>query len=727
MKTEKTKNILTSIVKYMSLLSFIFIILFIILWNALFTDIKTNIIKKYNTNLNNIIEYSDLKLENLMIDNKYNDMILFVNNIMKQNRFDTIEIVYDRMIFTKKSLLLNTVNFTDKNWSIDGVSVDASFGVIQKIKNSQYYEYLPIKKNSDINLVNIKYQAFNKYDIKNLLATLNFSNLVISNKNQIQSDIPKFLYQYFKVDIKDQNQKLSIDNLHFGTIVYKPNHIDIENEIYGIFTKLLIYALILFFPSLILIIWYLLYKQKKYYEEPLDEINEYLENIEHNQYTKLDKQYNNIQITTLGKHIDTLSSKVAKAINELNMNKQVLELKLSSDSITGLPNQNLFELDIKRMFISRIDGFVMLIKIDNLAKISNEKGSFFTNSYIKEIAYTLKNIVDSLNQYDLTLYRFHGSEFCIIAKNIEQNDVKFISTQLINNLEAQIPEKYKIIDNMINIGITPFDKYGTVDSIMKLAQEAHTIAYKKEGNSFHIIDFKPFELKYNRLEDEILKIIEDESFDIDLKYDTYSFDDNSLLMQEVIPRLYDHNGEMIPIGSFVSIAQSMKKIIQFDILNTKKAIEYIHKNGIKHSLVINLSIEAISSKEFISWLKEILEQDQVIHNKLVFSVTSYNASIHKVRFKSFVKQVEDFDIEILIKRYNPNEFTFDDIEGLKIDYIRIHQEYTMGMMHDTLKKHKVKDIIIFAELNDIKILGDSVRDENVYKYLDRLGVYGTSR
>ncbi len=716
-----------TIIKYFLVLTIIFVGLFTFVINQFFLSIKSNIIDDYSSNIDVTVKYSNTQLTNLMIENRHNDIILFIDKLIKQDKFYSIELVYDRMIFTKNSLLLNTQNFKDKNWSIDGVSVDASYGLIHKIANTQYYEYMPIKKRSDISIVNIKYQAFNEYDIKNLLATLNFSKYFQQNKNNIQSNIPNFLYKYFKVTINDINQKLSINNYHFGTILYKPNTIKLENEIYNIFVKLLILCLLLFFPITLFILWYFSNKQKKYFLDPLDEVNLYLDNIEHNKYIKLDKEYENEQINSLVKHIDTLSSKVAKSINELNMNKQVLELKLSSDSITGLPNQNRFELDIKRMFISSLDGFVMLIKIDNLTKISKENSSFFTNAYIKEVAYTLKNIVDTLKQYDLTLYRFHGSEFALIAKKVEQNDVNFICTQLTNKLEVQIPQKYKIIENMINIGITPFDKYGTMDSIMDLAQEAHSIAYEKPGNAFHIIDFKPLELKYNRLEDEILKIIDEGNFNIDLKYDTYSFDDNTLLMQEVIPKLTDHNGDPIAIGSFVAIAQSIHKIVEFDILNIKKSIEYIHEKDIKHALVINLSIETISSAKFINWLIKELDRDAKIHNKLIFSITSYAASIHKVRFKSFVNQVKDLDVEMLIKRYNPNEFTFDDLENLPIDYIRIHQDYTMGMLHDTIKKHRVKDIIIFAELNDIKILCDSISNEEEYKYLDRLGAYGTSR
>jgi EAL domain-containing protein (putative c-di-GMP-specific phosphodiesterase class I)/GGDEF domain-containing protein len=721
------KNTITSkLFRYFLAIFVVFVILFSIVVLTLFNDLSLKNTQQYKKSLNNAISYSNIKLNNLLIENKHNDILLYLNKIISENDLKSVEITYDRMIFNKNSLLNNTNNFKNKNWSIDGVSVDASYGIVTKITNSQYYEYLPIKRRSKVNLVNIKYQAYNKQEIKNLLATLNFSTYLNENKNLSSSIIPNFIYKYFKVDLTPINQKLSIDNYHFATIVYTPLSKNLENSNYSIFLKLFLWSLVLFFPISLGVIWYLLYKQKNNYEKPIEQINLYLESIEDNKYTKFDQKFANKNIDNLTEHIDHLISKVAKATNELNMNKRVLELKLSSDSITGLPNQNRFELDLKRMFISSLDGYVMLIRIDNLGQISKENSTLFANAYIKEVSYTLKNIIDSFKQYDLTLYRLHGSEFSLVAKQLEQNDIKFIATQLINKLIQELPSKYKIIDNIINIGVTPFDKYGTIESIMNLAQKAHKIAYESEGNSFHIIDFKPLELKYSRLEDEVIKIIEEKNFDVELKYDTYSFDDKSLLMKEVIPKLYDHNQELIPIGTFVSISQNINKIVEFDILNIQKAIDYIHKTNISHSLVINLSIETISSNEFLNWLKNKLQEDDLIHNKLIFSITSYTASIHKVRFKSFVQQISSLDIEILIKRYNPNEFTFDDLEDLEVDYIRINQDLTMGMLHDTIKKHKVKDIIIFAELNNIKILCDSIRNEEEYKFLDRLGVYGTS-
>jgi EAL domain-containing protein (putative c-di-GMP-specific phosphodiesterase class I)/GGDEF domain-containing protein len=725
-KIYNKNTIASKLFRYFLAIFVVFVILFSIVVLTLFNDLSLKNTQQYKKSLNNAISYSNIKLNNLLIENKHNDILLYLNKIISENDLKSVEITYDRMIFNKNSLLNNTNNFKNKNWSIDGVSVDASYGIVTKITNSQYYEYLPIKRRSKVNLVNIKYQAYNKQEIKNLLATLNFSTYLNENKNLSSSIIPNFIYKYFKVDLTPINQKLSIDNYHFATIVYTPLSKNLENSNYSIFLKLFLWSLVLFFPISLGVIWYLLYKQKNNYEKPIEQINLYLESIEDNKYTKFDQKFANKNIDNLTEHIDHLISKVAKATNELNMNKRVLELKLSSDSITGLPNQNRFELDLKRMFISSLDGYVMLIKIDNLGQISKENSTLFTNAYIKEVSYTLKNIIDSFKQYDLTLYRLHGSEFSLVAKQLEQNDIKFIATQLINKLIQELPSKYKIIDNIINIGVTPFDKYGTIESIMNLAQKAHKIAYESEGNSFHIIDFKPLELKYSRLEDEVIKIIEEKNFDVELKYDTYSFDDKSLLMKEVIPKLYDHNQELIPIGTFVSIAQNINKIVEFDILNIQKAIDYIHKTNISHSLVINLSIETISSNEFLNWLKNKLQEDDLIHNKLIFSITSYTASIHKVRFKSFVKEISSLDIEILIKRYNPNEFTFDDLEDLEVDYIRINQDLTMGMLHDTIKKHKVKDIIIFAELNNIKILCDSIRNEEEYKFLDRLGVYGTS-
>ena len=62
-----------------------------------------------------------------------------------------------------------------------------------------------------------------------------------------------------------------------------------------------------------------------------------------------------------------------------------------------------------------------------------------------------------------------------------------------------------------------------------------------------------------------------------------------------------------------------------------------------------------------------------------------------------------------------------------INYIKIDKELTQNIHNDVIKKHKVKNIIIFAEINDIKVLVENIESDRDYLYLNKLDLYAVNR
>ena len=83
--------------------------------------------------------------------------------------------------------------------------------------------------------------------------------------------------------------------------------------------------------------------------------------------------------------------------------------------------------------------------------------------------------------------------------------------------------------------------------------------------------------------------------------------------------------------------------------------------------------------------------------------------------------------KFLIKRYKLDEYPLSELKGLDIDYIRMAKEYTDNFSNDTNKKHKVKSILIFAELNNIEVIADMVALDEDFDLLERLGTYAISK
>ena len=198
-------------------------------------------------------------------------------------------------------------------------------------------------------------------------------------------------------------------------------------------------------------------------------------------------------------------------------------------------------------------------------------------------------------------------------------------------------------------------------------------------------------------------------------------------MRELKPILKDEEGNILPIGSFIAISEKLKLNKNFDKQVILKALEYIKNNKIEYKIAINLSIKTISDDEFIEFLNKLLHENKNIVNNILFSITSYSASVYKKQFIEFVKQLNKLNFEILIKRFKTKEYSLEELSEIKINYIKIDKDLTQNIHNDLIKKHRIKNIIVYAEVNEIKIIVENVESDQDYKFLSRLDLYAVNR
>ena len=198
-------------------------------------------------------------------------------------------------------------------------------------------------------------------------------------------------------------------------------------------------------------------------------------------------------------------------------------------------------------------------------------------------------------------------------------------------------------------------------------------------------------------------------------------------MRELKPILVDDEGKNIPIGAFIAISEKLDLNRRFDEEIIKKAIEFTKNNKIDYKIAINLSIKTISDDKFIEFLNNIVEENEDFVKKILFSITSYSASAYKQDFVNFVQELNRLEIEILIKRYKVKEYSLEELAELGINYMKIDKDITQNIHNDLIKKHKMKNIIIFAEVNDVKIIVENVQSDKDYAFLSKQDLYAVNR
>ncbi|MDD3056213.1 MAG: EAL domain-containing protein [Aliarcobacter sp.] len=723
------KNIKIRIIKNITLLILIFVgILFLFFW-SFFLDFKEKAFINAKNNIElNVDKYTD-KLESKIILFDKISVNQYIKDIKNTNFISNVKIKYNKILFNKESLIFQTNNFDDTSWNLADIITDIKFGEIQKIQGTSFFEFIPASDfNLNENLI-IKFQLFKNNEIKNFIVQIN-SNLVDNKDIEKKHEQFYSIFEYF-YNIKLDNiitKELKIGDISYATIEYIVDDYNLKKEIYDFLNKLFIFIIILFLLTVILIVYYNNYIENKYIIEPINYLENIVSDMLNNKFSNIDnKIFNeNYEYKNLLTNISKLSNRVASLVNELNINRESMERNLLTDNLTGLYDKKMFDIDMKSMFVSSFEGYIFLLKIAKLNQIESLNGTVKTDDFIMSYVNIINNIIDSYQNNKMAFYRFHGAEFIILAKDFDYSEAVNFSNRVINRLFTETSKNYKLPNNIFHIGGTPIDKYGTIDSILSLVNDAYKKAVLKDENSYEIIEKNKIFEEVERTEKKVRYIIENNDFDISFTFDSYSFE-NELLMRELKPILKDEEGNILPIGSFIAISEKLKLNKNFDKQVILKALEYIKNNKIEYKIAINLSIKTISDDEFIEFLNKLLHENKNIVNNILFSITSYSASVYKKQFIEFVKQLNKLNFEILIKRFKTKEYSLEELSEIKINYIKIDKDLTQNIHNDLIKKHRIKNIIVYAEVNEIKIIVENVESDQDYTFLSRLDLYAVNR
>lgn len=724
---EKLKQIkLNNKANSLILLTLIFI-LFLSSSYLFFQSYKNNLVKNATLQYSLNIDYLNSKLDSYVRDYDKKSLEKDVQKLINTKIFNIIEVQNDRYIFDINTLYSNTKNSLDKSWSLIEVVVDARYGYINRLQKSKLFEFIPSKDFDPRQAINIRFQLFKRGELKNILTKIDFSDTILEDLSNKEKK--SWLSSSININTKTQVYDIKFHDIKVSSVIYSLNNNALISELNSYLLKLILFNIVFFLPIAFVLVFYHRYLFDKYVISPVNYLNKYLDDVLDNKFRILnkDKFEATDEIKGLTQRIAKTATKIASLKNELNLNKESLELKSSTDSLTGLPNKSIFDLDIKTMFVSMTKGYIFQIRLDCLAQISKNYDSGYINSFIESYTNVIKNVAFNYSKTDVKLYRFYGSQFAIIARNIDYEIARKMSEEIIFEIKDRIPDIYDVPEELIQIGVSEFDLYGSLDTVMTTANKAYQIAKEKGINSYHILGLDEIEKDYSLLEDAVVRLIKEENFEVKYILDSYLFDENKLAMTEAAPKLFDYDGKEVPIGSFVSIANKLNLVEEFDKLVIKKVVNDIIKKPFEHEVAINLAISSIKNEEFISWLSKFLEHNDQIKEKVVFSITSYTAYLHKEAFTSFIEKIHEMGAKVILKRYKTDEFPLTQLEFLNLDYIRMNKEYTANFTSDIVKKHKVKNIIIFSELNNIKVFADSVKLQSDYDMLERLGTYGTSR
>jgi EAL domain-containing protein (putative c-di-GMP-specific phosphodiesterase class I) len=428
---------------------------------------------------------------------------------------------------------------------------------------------------------------------------------------------------------------------------------------------------------------------------PLKKIEQLAKDIGNGSFNTIKKLPGTTEIKNVTISMNFMSAKIKQIIEKQTEKLDKAGQQLQLDVLTKLKNKNCFEGDMKNQLISHGEGYVLFIRIDNLGAFSKDKGREVVDSFLVEFAETLKESIEGL-KYDISVYRFFGSEFAMLAPSMSRDEVENLGKILSNNLTV-LGKKYSRSD-LVHIGIVPFVVGSSTVNILSAASEAYEKAHLIGNNAFVI---------YRN--DEIYKLPEE----------------SDIVMEEVFAEIMDGD-QVVPIGSFISIAEKYNSVTDLDKGIIQKVVQAIGERDIEHPVNINLSMSSVKNPQFLDWLGTNFKGNQEMLKQLVFGIPAYSASKDLKSFEMFTSFVHGIGAKIMLKRYETNLISLEQVKRFDLDYLRLARELTTGISKDVDKQQFVEAMKEIGDLLDTKIIAEAVVEREDFDKLKAIGIYGAS-
>ena len=457
----------------------------------------------------------------------------------------------------------------------------------------------------------------------------------------------------------------------------------------------------------------------------LKNIGQMAEMIENGNFKVIEKLPWTLEVRKVASSMNSMSKKLEQVIKNLNNKLEGLGRKLQLDELTGLNKKNSFELDMKEVFASNTEAFILLIKIDALGRLVKELDENAVDQFIKQFSTILKESHTTASFGELTAYRLLGSEFVILAREGGVDAAENLAASLSKSF-SELGEKYYTTD-IAHIGVTEFDQFSSTDNMLLAAKEAYEQAQMIGENSYFIRHGEDRAVDMNEWKQRVFDIVDRQDYTVSYIDPVVDLATEQIILKEAFSEVWGQNGEKLAIGTFVSVAEKFVKIVELDQGVTQQVIRYIKSEKVDYAIAINLSNRTVKNSDFRSWLAATLKKNPDIAHQLVFSFSAYAVAKEFNAYQVFIDFAHQYKAKVIIKRYESHVLAPRLLKRLKPDFIRLARDISLGIESDSAKQDFVKTVVEITDLIEISVLAENVGSDTEFEYMAKLGVKGASR
>jgi len=425
---------------------------------------------------------------------------------------------------------------------------------------------------------------------------------------------------------------------------------------------------------------------------------------------------------------------VFRNMTKLRALTKQLTHQATHDALTGLINRKEFDNRVSSALQSAINEkkthALCYVDLDQFKVVNDSCGHHAGDLLLQQVTQMLLKKLRSAD----TLARLGGDEFGVLISGCNLDHAKAVAESI-----REAVEKYRFIwENRsfrigASIGLVTIDhNCNSLEELLSRADAACYVAKEGGRNRVHVMEKAQSDIEQQQEQTNLMqrlqRALEFGHFELYVQSALpLSKSATSGAYGEILLRLRDEfkTNVLLPPGAFISTAERYNLMPQIDRWVIENTFQYLTQNRNPANqwqfCAINLSAQSINEKQFFEWLKEKINQYQILPESLIFEMSEAAATENLDNAANFTHYLARLGCRFALDDFGSGLGAFSSLHKLKMDILKIDGELTKTLSSDT-GYAIIEAINHISHVTKLQTVAEHIENKNDIELLKKIGV-----
>ncbi len=416
--------------------------------------------------------------------------------------------------------------------------------------------------------------------------------------------------------------------------------------------------------------------------------------------------------------------------HEYELSEQ-LGYQASHDTLTRLINRHEFERRAERLLATvvhnKAEHAFCYMDLDQFKVVNDTCGHIAGDELLRQLSAVLMNAVRKRD----TLARLGGDEFGVLMEHCSIDDALRAADSILKAIQnyqfSWEGHTFRVGASIGLVAVT--DTTLNLTELFKDADAACYMAKDKGRNRIHVYHVEDTEMVERHGEMQwvtrINQALEEDRFCL-YAQSILPLDGSNGIHYELLVRMINEKGKIIPPGAFLPAAERYNLIVQLDSWVIEKAFTLLsaNPNFLKQIefISINLSGQSLTDKVFLDFVISKINESGVKGHKICFEITETAAISNLNTATKFISKLKEFGCRFALDDFGSGLSSFAYLKNLPVDYLKIDGMFVKDIVDDPVDHAMVKSINEIGHVMGMKTIAEFVENDEIKGMLREIGV-----